>query len=142
MVKRFVTGWNEKNAEKLASIFVENAEFVNVTGLWWHSRDRIFKAHDYGLKVIFQRSDLEIIRMKKRTLTEKVAIIHAKMRLVRQTPMEEGKTPQPRNNILLFCGTKDRRRLGLPGSAKHRNFGGKRNIYREQRRCSRSGELW
>ncbi|MEM6376904.1 MAG: SgcJ/EcaC family oxidoreductase, partial [Bacteroidota bacterium] len=51
IVQTFVDGWNEKDAEKLASIFVEQAEFVNVTGLWWHNKPRIYKAHEYGLRV-------------------------------------------------------------------------------------------
>ena len=37
-VHTFIEAWNERNTHKLASIFVEDAEFVNVTGLWWHNR--------------------------------------------------------------------------------------------------------
>ncbi|MEL7119751.1 MAG: SgcJ/EcaC family oxidoreductase [Bacteroidota bacterium] len=102
IVKTFVEAWNEKDAHKLASVFVEDAEFVNVTGLWWHSKERIFKAHDYGLKVIFDQSTLELILLKIRFLSLESAIVHAKMRLSNQTTLEEANKPMSRKNILLF----------------------------------------
>ena len=102
IVQTFVDGWNEKDAEKLASIFVEQAEFVNVTGLWWHDKPRINKAHEYGLRVIFPDSDLKIIKIKKRMLAQDVAMVHAKMKLSNQTPFGEVEKTASRNNILLF----------------------------------------
>lgn len=32
---RFEEAWNERDARKLAAIFDEDAEFVNVVGIWW-----------------------------------------------------------------------------------------------------------
>lgn len=34
-------------------MFAEDAEFANVTGLWWPNLQSIFKAHEYGLNKIF-----------------------------------------------------------------------------------------
>ena len=102
IVHTFVEGWNEKDAIKLATIFVQNAEFVNVTGLWWHTKERIYKAHEYGLRVIFKDSPLKIVHLKTRMLSENIAMIHAKMRLSEQTPLGEVKHTAKRDNILLF----------------------------------------
>ncbi len=44
----FVEAWNNHDPDGLASIFDEDAEFVNMTGLWWHDRESIRKAHAYG----------------------------------------------------------------------------------------------
>jgi len=60
--KRFAEGWNERDADKIATIFDEDAEFVNVVGIWWHNREQIRKAHDYGLRVIFNESTLKIVK--------------------------------------------------------------------------------
>ena len=54
----FVEAWNDRDPDKLASLFDEDAQFVNVTGLWWHDRGAIRKAHAYGLGRIFDRSTL------------------------------------------------------------------------------------
>jgi hypothetical protein len=32
----FVSAWNDRDADRLAPVFDDDAEFVNVTGLWWH----------------------------------------------------------------------------------------------------------
>jgi len=102
IVSTFVDGWNEKDPVKLASIFVEEAEFVNVTGLWWHTKERIYKAHEYGLRVIFKDSPLEVIRIKTRMLEKNVAMIHAKMKLSNQSAFGKVEKASDRYNILLF----------------------------------------
>lgn len=42
---RFTEAWNERDPEKVAAIFDEDAEFVNVVGIWWHNREEIYKAY-------------------------------------------------------------------------------------------------
>ena len=102
IVQTFVDGWNEGNAEKLASIFVEDAEFVNVTGLWWHDKERIYKAHEYGLRVIFKGATLKITQLKTRWLSNDIALVHTRMRLIGQTPFDPAEQTAGRSNILLF----------------------------------------
>jgi len=75
----FIEAWNEKNAEKLASIFDEDAEFINVTGLWWHDRESIFQAHDYGLKVIFKDSTLTFRKSKVKYLSDTMVLQSKRM---------------------------------------------------------------
>lgn len=90
-----------KDAEKLVSVFDEDAEFVNVTGLWWHKRADIRKAHDYGFRVIFPDSELTIMDTRTKQLYESVAVVHAKMKLTGQTPKSQRK-PEVRRTIFTF----------------------------------------
>ncbi len=99
---QFINYWNKRNATGIASLFVNDADFVNVVGLWWSTKEAIEKAHDYGLKVIFNESKLTLIRSKVRYLGEDVAIVHAKMKLTGQTEIEEAKNPEVRRNIFTF----------------------------------------
>ena len=98
----FVAAWNARRADQLAAIFVADAEFVNVVGLWWHNRDAIFKAHDYGLRVIFKDSHLELRRTKVKQLTPEVAVVHARMKLTGQTPKAGVTEPGDRFNVFSF----------------------------------------
>jgi len=84
----FVENWNDRRADLLAELFEEDADFINVVGLWWENREAIFKAHDYGLKVIFKDSTLRAGRLKITSLTDDVAILHVRMMLSGQTPQE------------------------------------------------------
>jgi uncharacterized protein (TIGR02246 family) len=97
----FIKAWNQKDAKMLASIFDKDAEFINVTGLWWHDRKSIFKAHDYGLKVIFKDSALSLRKMKVKYLSNKIAVVNARVHLDGQTDIG-GKKAEARNTIFTF----------------------------------------
>jgi uncharacterized protein (TIGR02246 family) len=98
----FVEAGNNRDPDTLASIFDADAEFVNVTGLWWHNRESIIEAHAYGLEHIFDRSTLHLVRTKVKGLTDDVAVVHARMRLSGQRPVGEVAKPQTRQNIFSF----------------------------------------
>lgn len=100
---RFAKAWNEGDANKIAALFDEDADFINVVGIWWNNRDDIQKAHDYGLKVIFNQSELRVTKTEVKFLSETIAIVHARMRLKGQTSRQNS-TDQPglRFNIFTF----------------------------------------
>ncbi|NBC17277.1 MAG: SgcJ/EcaC family oxidoreductase [Bacteroidetes bacterium] len=98
----FVEAWNERDAHRLASVFDEDAEFVNVTGLWWHDREAIERAHAYGLAHIFDRSTLELVQTRVKRLTDNVAVVHARMRLTGQTSVADVDRPRPRTTHFSF----------------------------------------
>jgi uncharacterized protein (TIGR02246 family) len=98
----FVEAWNDRDPDALASIFDEDAEFVNVTGLWWHDREAIRKAHAYGLARIFDRSTLRLGAVRVKMLSDDVAVVHARMTLSGQTPVDGVASPGTRTNVFSF----------------------------------------
>ncbi|WP_340064758.1 SgcJ/EcaC family oxidoreductase [Ascidiimonas aurantiaca] len=98
----FIDYWNKRDARGIASLFAKDAGFVNVVGLWWHNRQAIYKAHEYGLRVIFNRSHLELRQKKVRHLTEDVVLIHARMKLSGQTGLGIVAQGAPRFTIFTF----------------------------------------
>jgi len=104
----FARCWNSRDPDALASLFDEDAEFVNVTGLWWHDRAAIRKAHAYGLDRIFNTSTLSVTDTRVKTLDADVAVVHARMTLVGQTPVGEVRRPGTRTTMFSFVA----RRVG------------------------------
>jgi len=98
--KLFAQAWNDNRADQLASLFEEDADFINVVGIWWQNREDIFNAHDYGLKVIFQDATLRVGKVKVKTLNADIAIVHARMQLTGQTSLKD--KAGIRKNILTF----------------------------------------
>lgn len=98
----FVEAWNARDAQRLASVFAEDAEFVNVVGLWWHDRPSIEKAHAYGFERIFPDSTLRLMRTSTKLLGDDVAVIHAKMHLTNQSGIDDVRAPAMRQNIFTF----------------------------------------
>lgn len=103
---RFAEAWNERRADKIAGLFEEDADFVNVVGIWWKTREDIRKAHDYGLRVIFNKSDLKVTKTKVRQLSDDTAVVHARMRLKGQSGHETSEQPEMRFNIFTFVARK------------------------------------
>ena len=100
---RFEEAWNERDTKKLAAIFDEDAEFVNVVGIWWHNRRDIYKAHEYGLRVIFKDSHLARGKTKIKYLFESIAVVHSRFRLKNQTALDDSE-PGRRQTIFSFVG--------------------------------------
>ncbi|HEX7048508.1 MAG TPA: SgcJ/EcaC family oxidoreductase [Gammaproteobacteria bacterium] len=100
--RAFVEAWNRRDADAIAMLFDEDAEFVNVTGLWWHDREAIRRAHAYGLERIFNQSTLRIGALRVKRLSDVVAIVHARMTLTGQAGVDANAAPGTRTNIFTF----------------------------------------
>lgn len=98
---RFAEAWNDRKPEKIAALFDEDADFVNVVGIWWQNRGEIYKAHEYGLRVIFKDSKLKTGKIKVKYLSDSVAVVHARMILRNQTPLKDSR-PETRQTIFSF----------------------------------------
>ncbi len=97
----FAEAWNARDAHALASLFVEDADFVNVVGLWWDNRDDIERAHRYGLKTFFRKTEIAARRVKVRLVSDDLAIIHTRWKLEGQLD-KQGRRLDARFAIMVF----------------------------------------
>ena len=105
--EKWAEAWNQRDAVALANLFTEDAEFVNVVGLWWHNREAIWKAHEYGLRMIFNESYLTIRKTTRKDIATDVAIVHSRMKLTGQTSIGGIKQPADRMNVFSFVMKKE-----------------------------------
>lgn len=98
----FTEAWNRRDPDTLASLFDEDAEFVNVVGIWWHDREAIRRAHAYGLTRIFPQSTLQLMEVRVKPLSDGIAVVHARMRLSGQSPAGGVAAPGVRRNLFSF----------------------------------------
>lgn len=97
----FQEAWNRKDAHALAGLFSNDADFVNVVGLWWHNRADIERAHHYGLTAFFRNSAISARHVKLRWVGEDVAIIHTRWKLTGQLD-KAGEELEDRFTIMVF----------------------------------------
>jgi uncharacterized protein (TIGR02246 family) len=105
MPRAFAEAWMARDAGALAFLFAEDADFVNVTGIWWEDREAIRQAHHYGLKTFFRASRLTVGRVKLRALGPDAAVVHARMILTGQLS-PDGTEAGTRHTILSFVMTR------------------------------------
>lgn len=98
----FVQAWNNRDPDALAALFDEDAEFVNLTGLWWHDRESIRNAHANGQEGIFKTSTLAADATKVKLLSPDIAVVHAQMTLSGQGPAGAATAPPPHTAIVSF----------------------------------------
>ncbi|HEX6489821.1 MAG TPA: SgcJ/EcaC family oxidoreductase [Gaiellaceae bacterium] len=62
IVDEFEAAWNAHDMRRFAACFADDAEFVNVAGMWWRGREEIEQkhvaAHAAGLKDSTMRAQL------------------------------------------------------------------------------------
>lgn len=103
---RFMEAWNRYDPDGIADLFYEDADFVNVTGKWWDNKTDIWKAHDFGLRIIFQHSQLEVLKVKVKYPAENMAIVHARIQIHGQTE-NKGEEAGERRTMFLFVAKKE-----------------------------------
>lgn len=105
IITGFVQAWNAHDADALAELFVEDAHFVNVTGLWWSNKTQIRNAHAFGFENIFGNSTMTVGRTEVRMLGQDHAVVHARVTVTGQnTP--DGQTAGDRRTIFSFVLTR------------------------------------
>lgn len=81
VILAFSDCWNRHDMEAFAQLFAEDAEFVNVVGLWWKGREEIKCAHVATHTTIFKYSRLMINKSAVRFVTRDVAIARSSWKL-------------------------------------------------------------
>jgi uncharacterized protein (TIGR02246 family) len=77
----FTDSWNRHDMQAFAALYAEDADFVNVYGLWWKGRDEIRVAHEETHVSLFSRSHLAHDFHEVRMLTPDLAICRTTWRL-------------------------------------------------------------
>jgi uncharacterized protein (TIGR02246 family) len=109
IAERWIDAWNDRDAHRLTLLFKEDAEFVNVTGLWWHDREAIRRAHAYGFDTIFIESTITLLEKRVKWIVgtpegdgHAACVVHAKMKLEGQSPVGNVERPGVRQNLFSF----------------------------------------
>jgi uncharacterized protein (TIGR02246 family) len=95
----FVDDWNAHDMRRFAELFTEDADFVNVIGLWWHGRSEIQKAHEALHATRMKDSHLAATDTAVRVLGPNAAVILVRWELTGDTGMD-GVTLPTRHGIL------------------------------------------
>ena len=101
LARAFLAAWSAKDAEALGALFAEDADFVNVAGLWWHGRARIARTHRKAFLTYFKGATLTEERVETRALGPGAALARVRVRLEGQAD-PGGRPAPPRRTMLLL----------------------------------------
>lgn len=100
IVHAFAEAWNRHDMDAFANLFAEDAEFVNVVGLWWKGRTEIKGAHEFTHRTMFRNSQLSIHEIAVRFPVPDIAISRCRWMLEGHVSPEDEPLPA-RTGILV-----------------------------------------
>src|SRR5690625_6317456 len=101
VITKWQEGWNAADADALADLFADDAEFVNVVGLWWHDKTNIRAAHAFGFAKIFPESVIKMGSPRVRLVGTDAALVQSKWDLTGQVS-PTGEPAPDRQGIFTF----------------------------------------
>ncbi|MHA7288630.1 SgcJ/EcaC family oxidoreductase [Arthrobacter sp. MDT3-24] len=118
IAEEFAAAWNAADPEALAALFVEDADFVNVVGLWWTNRHQIRENHAIGFRRMFPDTVMVLERVRVRDLGTEVAVVHARWTMTGQINPAGEKTGT-RRGVISFTATRQSNSHWLAVSAQN-----------------------
>lgn len=79
--RAFADAWNRDDMDDFSSLFCEDANFVNVVGMWWKNRREIEAAHRATHETMFRDSRLKGVLALCRAVSQLGRIFRRPMRL-------------------------------------------------------------
>jgi uncharacterized protein (TIGR02246 family) len=76
LVDGFVRAWNSHDMKAFAGQFTEDADFVNVAGMWWKGRAEIQARHEERHATRFKTTTLASTGTSIRSVRPDVAVVH------------------------------------------------------------------
>lgn len=74
VVSAYETAWNRHDMAEFGRLFTEDAEWVNIVGMWWRGRADVQKAHQAFHEVMFRDVPLHFTDVAVRTVAPGVAV--------------------------------------------------------------------
>ena len=102
----FADAWNRHDMDDFAALFSEDANFVNVVGMWWKNRPEIEAAHRATHKTMFRDSRLEGVAASVVELSPGLASVHYRWTLTGASA-PDGSPAGTREGILLLVLKKE-----------------------------------
>jgi uncharacterized protein (TIGR02246 family) len=100
LVQDFAAAWNAHDMTRFGALFAEDAEFVNVVGLWWHGRAQIQAAHAHTHATLFCASRVELAALTVRWPQPQLALARCRWELTGHVSPDGAPLPR-RDGILV-----------------------------------------
>ena len=99
LVYQYIRAWDAKDAGAIGRLFVEDADFINVVGLWWTGRRSIVKAQQFGFQNAFANATISLTKVTQRFLGDDAAVVTAQWQISGQVD-PDGAPVDPRRGVI------------------------------------------
>lgn len=100
-IDALIASWNKHDYSTMASYATEDADWVNIVGMWWKNRKEVQFAHQAYHEVMFKKVKLTKNRVDLRQITPDVIIAHLSTKVGAFTTPSGHQKPEADNMSLL-----------------------------------------
>jgi uncharacterized protein (TIGR02246 family) len=100
----FVQAWNAHDMKAFGALFAEDADFVNVAGMWWKGRAEIQAMHERSHASRFKASTLTNTGIKVRMAEPDTAVLHVSWELEGAVDADGKAAPDRRGVMQIVAG--------------------------------------
>lgn len=75
VVSAYEAAWNRHDMSALADLFAEDAEWVNIVGMWWRGKAAVVKAHTVFHEIMFRDTPLHFTDVAVRSVAPGIAVV-------------------------------------------------------------------
>jgi len=104
--RQVIETWNAHDMKAFAQLYTDDAEFVNVYGMWWTGRERIESEHEATHATVFRKSHLSAKETRVKFLRPDVASLHMRWDLT-GLALPSGQALPDRKGVLVYILVKD-----------------------------------
>jgi uncharacterized protein (TIGR02246 family) len=104
VVDGFVRAWNAHDMKAFGELFADDADFVNVAGMWWKGRAEIQRKHEESHATRLKGTTLAASGTSTRLLRRDVAVLHFSWELTGEVD-PDGKPLAPRRGIMTIVAS-------------------------------------
>lgn len=115
VLRSFDEAFNRHDADAVAALYTDDAEFVNVAGMWWRGRAEIKRGTAFVLTNIFQNTRLQTDSVSVRFPTHDTALAVVTQHTVGSFVLPDGTRIASTNNLLTYFLVKRKGRWLIAG---------------------------
>jgi uncharacterized protein (TIGR02246 family) len=105
----YCTCWNQHDMIGLAELFVDDAQWVNIVGMYWPSKAALVTGHTVFHRTFFQTTDIELRNVEIRNIAPDVSVAVILLKVGPFTPPDGTPRPASENRLSIILTKHDGR---------------------------------
>jgi uncharacterized protein (TIGR02246 family) len=99
LVAEVQAAWNTHDMQRFARCWAQDADFVNVAGMWWRGRGEIEERHAASHATRFRQSRIALELAEVREIAPGVGVAHLRWTLEGHEASGPRRTTEPRHGV-------------------------------------------
>ena len=109
VVAEYGAAWNRHDMDAMATLFTDDAHWVNIVGWHWPGKAAVIAGHEAIHRSFFQKTAIELVAVEIRAIAPEVATALVLLKVGAFTPPDGVRRPESEDRLSLVLTKRDGR---------------------------------